>query len=276
MPGLQVRPSEGLSQLDKMKLRLLFGHECNRRSVDDLLDTCKKEFRSDQPDNKTQNSEENENDLKESTPKDDVALFNYDGADHNEAEYGDGTSPRIQKDKDVVKKSGKKLNDVLISDEVIPDTKLLNANVIDIKTVNDKENTKEKLNFDDKENANIEEKAIEGSALSGAENAGDNDEEVVGVENRPRTLKDEDQGTQSENGITNAVDEDTQNLSLNPVTQDDYAIDADPKDQTTLNSNESDRDKDQKEDDDDDSSNVVIDDRIGTIAEAKRKKLKRH
>ncbi|KAI5632351.1 astacin (Peptidase family m12A) domain-containing protein [Phthorimaea operculella] len=33
MPGLQIQPSEKLSQLDKMKLRLAFGHECNRRTL---------------------------------------------------------------------------------------------------------------------------------------------------------------------------------------------------------------------------------------------------
>lgn len=69
MPGLQIRPSEALSQLDKMKLRLLFGHECNRRSVDDLLDTCKREFRNDQPDNGPLNSGEAENGKEESVPK---------------------------------------------------------------------------------------------------------------------------------------------------------------------------------------------------------------
>ncbi|KAJ2940187.1 hypothetical protein O0L34_g11751 [Tuta absoluta] len=45
MPGLQIQPSEKLSQLDKMKLRLAFGHECNRRTVDKLFDTCKSVMR---------------------------------------------------------------------------------------------------------------------------------------------------------------------------------------------------------------------------------------
>ncbi|KPI98832.1 Zinc metalloproteinase nas-15 [Papilio xuthus] len=40
--GLVITPSDSLSQLDKMKLKLRFGHECNKRNVDDLLDICKK------------------------------------------------------------------------------------------------------------------------------------------------------------------------------------------------------------------------------------------
>ncbi|XP_038212126.1 seminal metalloprotease 1-like [Zerene cesonia] len=42
--GLMINPSEELSQLDKMKLRLLFEHECNKRKVGDLLDSCKNAF----------------------------------------------------------------------------------------------------------------------------------------------------------------------------------------------------------------------------------------
>ncbi|KAJ0173193.1 hypothetical protein K1T71_011369 [Dendrolimus kikuchii] len=41
VPGLQIRPSNSLSLLDMMKLRLYYGHECKKRKVDDLLDTCK-------------------------------------------------------------------------------------------------------------------------------------------------------------------------------------------------------------------------------------------
>ncbi|XP_045539321.1 seminal metalloprotease 1-like [Papilio machaon] len=40
--GLVITPSDSLSQLDKMKLKLRFGHECNKRNVDVLLDICKK------------------------------------------------------------------------------------------------------------------------------------------------------------------------------------------------------------------------------------------
>ncbi|CAH2052375.1 unnamed protein product, partial [Iphiclides podalirius] len=39
--GLIINPSDGLSQLDTMKLRMMFGQECKRRNVDDLLDMCK-------------------------------------------------------------------------------------------------------------------------------------------------------------------------------------------------------------------------------------------
>ncbi|CAH0713680.1 unnamed protein product, partial [Brenthis ino] len=44
-PGLLIYPSEGLSQLDKMRLQLYFGHECNRRKVNDLLNSCKMTLR---------------------------------------------------------------------------------------------------------------------------------------------------------------------------------------------------------------------------------------
>ncbi|XP_026727517.1 low choriolytic enzyme-like [Trichoplusia ni] len=38
--GLLISPAEKLSQLDIMKLRLAFGHECNRRKVGNLVKTC--------------------------------------------------------------------------------------------------------------------------------------------------------------------------------------------------------------------------------------------
>ncbi|XP_072934725.1 zinc metalloproteinase nas-15-like [Epargyreus clarus] len=41
VPGLVINPMSDLSQLDKMKLRLLFDHECNKRKVGDMIDTCK-------------------------------------------------------------------------------------------------------------------------------------------------------------------------------------------------------------------------------------------
>lgn len=40
-PGLVILPSETLSQLDRMRLHMYFGHECNRRNVNNLLDSCK-------------------------------------------------------------------------------------------------------------------------------------------------------------------------------------------------------------------------------------------
>jgi cobalamin biosynthesis protein CobT len=36
-----IDPSDQLSILDKMRLQLIFGHECNKRKVGDLLDSCK-------------------------------------------------------------------------------------------------------------------------------------------------------------------------------------------------------------------------------------------
>ncbi|XP_050668423.1 zinc metalloproteinase nas-14-like [Leptidea sinapis] len=44
MSGLMIKPSDELSQLDKMKLRLLFDHECNKRNVESFVDTCVKTF----------------------------------------------------------------------------------------------------------------------------------------------------------------------------------------------------------------------------------------
>ncbi|XP_034827841.1 zinc metalloproteinase nas-13-like [Maniola hyperantus] len=41
-PGLLISPSDTLSQLDKMRLQMYFGHECNKRKVSNLLNTCKK------------------------------------------------------------------------------------------------------------------------------------------------------------------------------------------------------------------------------------------
>ncbi|KAJ8712759.1 hypothetical protein PYW08_008063 [Mythimna loreyi] len=42
IPGLMIAPSDTLTQLDVMKLRLVFGHECNKRKVANLLRTCQK------------------------------------------------------------------------------------------------------------------------------------------------------------------------------------------------------------------------------------------
>ncbi|RVE54013.1 hypothetical protein evm_001416 [Chilo suppressalis] len=41
LPGLEIGSTGELSSLDKLKLRLIFGHECNKRRVGDLLDSCK-------------------------------------------------------------------------------------------------------------------------------------------------------------------------------------------------------------------------------------------
>ncbi|XP_045770580.1 YTH domain-containing protein 1-like isoform X2 [Maniola jurtina] len=40
-PGILISPSDTLSQLDKMRLQIYFGHECNKRKVSNLLKTCK-------------------------------------------------------------------------------------------------------------------------------------------------------------------------------------------------------------------------------------------
>lgn len=68
IPGLVINPSEGLSQLDTMKLRLLFGQECKRRNVDNLLDMCKAVFRQELEQNvspKPSKSIDNEETLKQ-------------------------------------------------------------------------------------------------------------------------------------------------------------------------------------------------------------------
>lgn len=41
VPGLQIGYAYSLSQLDVMKLKLAFGHECSKRKIGNLLDTCK-------------------------------------------------------------------------------------------------------------------------------------------------------------------------------------------------------------------------------------------
>ncbi|CAH4033856.1 unnamed protein product [Pieris brassicae] len=42
--GLMIAPSDHLSQLDTMKLRLMFEHECNKRKVSEVIDSCKNVF----------------------------------------------------------------------------------------------------------------------------------------------------------------------------------------------------------------------------------------
>ncbi|XP_022115224.2 zinc metalloproteinase nas-15-like [Pieris rapae] len=42
--GLIISPSDHLSQLDTMKLRLMFEHECNKRKVSEVIDSCKNVF----------------------------------------------------------------------------------------------------------------------------------------------------------------------------------------------------------------------------------------
>ncbi|KAI8442052.1 hypothetical protein MSG28_005692 [Choristoneura fumiferana] len=41
LPGLRIAPSDKLSHLDKMKLGIMFGHECNKRKVGEVLNRCK-------------------------------------------------------------------------------------------------------------------------------------------------------------------------------------------------------------------------------------------
>ncbi|XP_052738844.1 uncharacterized protein LOC112051569 [Bicyclus anynana] len=68
--GLLISPSETLSQLDKMRLNMYFGHECNKRKVSNILQTCKKSLKyvekDDEPDGEdekvTSNGDENEGD----------------------------------------------------------------------------------------------------------------------------------------------------------------------------------------------------------------------
>ncbi|XP_059048881.1 seminal metalloprotease 1-like [Achroia grisella] len=41
LSGLVISPSDVLSQLDKIKLRMMFGYECNKRKVGNFFDSCK-------------------------------------------------------------------------------------------------------------------------------------------------------------------------------------------------------------------------------------------
>ncbi|XP_021205455.1 seminal metalloprotease 1 [Bombyx mori] len=41
IPGMIIRSGDKLSQLDKMKLKLYFTHECNKRTVEELIDACR-------------------------------------------------------------------------------------------------------------------------------------------------------------------------------------------------------------------------------------------
>ncbi|CAB3245764.1 unnamed protein product [Arctia plantaginis] len=47
IPGGWINPSNQLSLMDKMKLRLAFRHECNRRKVSNLLGTCMNSIQGD-------------------------------------------------------------------------------------------------------------------------------------------------------------------------------------------------------------------------------------
>ncbi|CAB3222130.1 unnamed protein product [Arctia plantaginis] len=47
IPGGWINPSSQLSLMDKMKLRLAFRHECNRRKVSNLLGTCMNSIQGD-------------------------------------------------------------------------------------------------------------------------------------------------------------------------------------------------------------------------------------
>lgn len=291
LPGLQIRPSEGLSQLDKMKLRLLFGHECNRRSVDDLLDTCKKEFRNDQPTNGAQSSDGNDKD--KPSPEESSVVSDNEGNDGNDVVKVDGTkkpvalkdeSQEIQSDDDVADATtiNKHLplkdevndkddgNDKDIGNDKESDDDKENAydkdNANDEENANDKENANNKENANDKDNANDKENAKEGSAPSGIDGAG-NDVENDGDNKNPHKLNTEDVGTQYE---VNEIDEDVINFSHN----DDNSI-VDKGNHTPFHLTESDHDKEQPINSYE-NSNIEIDDRIGTIAESKRRKLKKY
>ncbi|KAM3964029.1 seminal metalloprotease 1 [Aphomia sociella] len=70
VPGLVINPSNELSQLDRMKLRLMFGHECNKRKVGDLMDSCKEALH-----NHTQDydyDEENQEDISHSNKEKEI------------------------------------------------------------------------------------------------------------------------------------------------------------------------------------------------------------
>ncbi|CAG4932371.1 unnamed protein product [Colias eurytheme] len=102
--GLMINPSEELSQLDKMKLRLLFEHECNKRKVGDLLDSCKNAFHK-----KLEGSVE---DASHNVQEDNVS--NNNKAEELSAEHKEGK----EKLKDSLGDNDEKSHDANVSDKV--------------------------------------------------------------------------------------------------------------------------------------------------------------
>lgn len=291
LPGLQIRPSENLSQLDKMKLRLLFGHECNRRSVDDLLDTCKKEFRNDQPDDRPKISKGHNKGKAVSPHEGSISdVSDNDDVEGNDIANIDGDDNTVKLKDDDQETSDKGVTDATISSEPLS-LKEIDENTNDKDNDNDKENTNSKENADEKENTNDKENSDdkkntnakenandnentndkentkEGSDAAGTDGAGHNDAGNISNNEKKRNQKNDDIGAQSE---INAIDED----ATNAAPAGDVA-EVDNVEHTPFNSVEDDSDKEQQGDSYNDSK-IQNDDRIGTISESKRKKLKRH
>lgn len=291
LPGLQIRPSENLSQLDKMKLRLLFGHECNRRSVDDLLDTCKKEFRNDQPDDRPKNSKGNnkEHHTFISPNQGSSAVSDNDDVEGNDIANIDGDDNTVKLKDDDQGTSDNGVTDATISSEPLSLKEIGDENTNDKDNANDKENTNTKENADDKENTNDKENSDdkkntnakenanddentndkentkEGPDAAGADGAGHSDADKISNNEKKRNHKNDDIGAQSE---INAIDED----ATNAAPAGDVA-EVDNVEHTPFNTEEDDP---EQQGDSYDDSKIQNDDRIGTIAESKRKKLKRH
>ncbi|XP_068623697.1 low choriolytic enzyme-like [Battus philenor] len=125
--GLIIKPSDSLSQLDKMKLRLLFGHECNKRDVDNLMDTCKMAIHRDVDKKKAQDSLESSKSKK---------VTKHDDINSNDTNAVNGTNNDIQNNEDDDTKNKKLV--VENNDEVYEDD--VGAN-----TDEDDENKKEKI-----------------------------------------------------------------------------------------------------------------------------------
>ncbi|CAG9559181.1 unnamed protein product [Danaus chrysippus] len=79
--GLRISPSEGLSQLDKMKLHIYFGHECNKRKFVSLMETCKMSLKS---------KKDSASDEKREKRKDKDNVTGEKGDDNNENDENEG------------------------------------------------------------------------------------------------------------------------------------------------------------------------------------------
>ncbi|XP_028169014.1 seminal metalloprotease 1-like [Ostrinia furnacalis] len=94
VPGLVINPSRELSPLDKMKLRSVFGRECNRRKVDDLLDSCKAAMQENDGNQQVSEVQNPETDIEEDSNHNDMNNHNnekYEDTAYNEEQAHEQT-----------------------------------------------------------------------------------------------------------------------------------------------------------------------------------------
>ncbi|CAK1590155.1 unnamed protein product [Parnassius mnemosyne] len=88
--GLSINPSEDLSLLDKMKLRIFFGHECKKRDAGNLLEMCKMVIYRNNKNTKNIDTAVNSKNVTEST--EDVSQNKGDKANNNITVSGDSAN----------------------------------------------------------------------------------------------------------------------------------------------------------------------------------------